>query len=209
MTLERLVLWRHGETDYNATGRIQGHLDSHLTATGREQAVRAAPVIAEFDPVVAITSDLRRAAATAAAFTEVTGMRVPPDKRLRETHLGQWQGLSGAEVEHGWPGAMGTWRVTPTWAPPGGESRVEVSERAAEVVGELDRDYEGTALLCTHGGVISGLTARLLQLPVELWPGIGGVDNCHWVVLTRRRSTGLRWRLIVFNAGIIDSDARH
>lgn len=67
MTLDRLLLWRHGETDYNAAGRIQGHLDSSLTETGQEQARRAAPVIAAFQPDVALSSDLNRARSTAAS----------------------------------------------------------------------------------------------------------------------------------------------
>ena len=202
MTLQRLVLWRHGETDYNAAGRIQGHLDSSLTSTGEDQAKRAAPVIASFQPEIAVSSDLRRASTTAAAFTEVSGMSVRLDKRLRETHLGEWQGLSGAEVEHDWPGAMHTWRSTPTWARPGGESRVEVADRATAVVDELDLAHNGTALLCAHGGLITALTARLLGWPVEFWPGLAGVNNCHWTVLARQGGSDHRWRLIAYNAGV-------
>jgi broad specificity phosphatase PhoE len=202
VTLRRLVLWRHGETDYNATGRLQGHLDSTLTTLGRDQAQRAAPVIAEFEPEVVLSSDLARARMTAAALTEITEMPVRLDKRLRETHLGEWQGLSGAEVEHGWPGAMEIWQATPTWAPPGGESRVEVAERAFEVVEELDQAWEGTALLCAHGGLITGLTARLLEWPTELWSGLGGVQNCNWVVLRRRATGAQRWRLTMYNGGV-------
>ncbi|MCI2416316.1 histidine phosphatase family protein [Saccharopolyspora sp. K220] len=202
MSLERLVLWRHGETDYNAAGRIQGHLDSALTETGREQARRTAPVIAGFAPDLAMSSDLARARSTAAAFTEVSGVPVRLDKRLRETHLGEWQGLSGAEVEHGWPGAMSAWRANAAWAPPGGESRVEVAERAFEVVEELDQQHQGTALLCAHGGLITALTARLVGLPVDLWPSLGAVANCHWVVLKLRSGGDHRWRLVAYNAGV-------
>ncbi|MGP4016354.1 histidine phosphatase family protein [Saccharopolyspora sp. 5N708] len=202
MSLERLVLWRHGETDYNAAGRIQGHLDSSLTENGREQARRAAPVIARFAPDIAMSSDLTRARSTAAAFTEFSGTSVRFDKRLRETHLGEWQGLSGAEVEHGWPGAMTVWRADAAWAPPGGESRVEVAERASEVVDELHHQHQGTALLCAHGGLITALTARLVGLPVDLWPGLGGITNCHWVVLKPRTGDDHRWRLVAYNAGV-------
>lgn len=202
MTLDRLVLWRHGETEYNIAGRIQGHLDTELTENGALQADRTAVVIAGFAPDVALSSDLRRSTATAAAFTKVSGMPVGLDKRLRETHLGEWQGLSGSEVENDWPGAIGKWRATPTWAPPGGESRVEVSERAVEVVDELDLECEGTALLCAHGGLITGLTARLLEWPLELWPGLGGVGNCNWVVLLRRTSGDNRWRLMTYNGSV-------
>ncbi|WP_433871791.1 histidine phosphatase family protein [Saccharopolyspora sp. CA-218241] len=202
MSLERLVLWRHGETGHNLAGRIQGHLDTSLTEVGEQQAAAAAPAIAGFSPEVAMCSDLRRARSTAAAFSALSDIPVRLDKRLRETHLGEWQGLSGAEVEHGWPGAMLTWRSDPTWAPPGGESRVEVAERAHEVVLELEQQPRGTALLCAHGGLITALTAKLLRLPVELWPSFGGVGNCHWVVLRKRGATDDRWRLLAYNAGV-------
>jgi 2,3-bisphosphoglycerate-dependent phosphoglycerate mutase/probable phosphoglycerate mutase len=202
VSLDRVVLWRHGETDYNAAGRIQGHLDSSLTEMGQEQARRAAPLIAGFAPDIAVSSDLTRARSTAAAFVEFSGASVRLDKRLRETHLGEWQGLSGVEVEHGWPGAMATWRSNPKWAPPGGESRVEVAERALEVVEELDHQHQGTALLCAHGGLITALTAKLVGLPLELWPGLGGIGNCHWVVLKRRSGSDHRWRLMAYNAGV-------
>jgi 2,3-bisphosphoglycerate-dependent phosphoglycerate mutase/probable phosphoglycerate mutase len=202
VTLQRLVLWRHGETTYNATGRWQGQLDTTLSETGKRQAVRAALRVADFQPEVALSSDLTRATATAAAFTEVSGLPVRMDKRLRETHIGEWQGLSGAEVEHGWPGEMVTWRSNPQFAPPGGESRVEVAERAFEVVEELDLSHGGTALLCAHGGLITALTVRMLDWPLDLWPGLGGVANCHWVVLTRRSNGDHRWRLTTYNGGV-------
>ncbi|GAB2755201.1 histidine phosphatase family protein [Salinifilum aidingensis] len=203
MSLERLVLWRHGETDYNRAGRLQGHLDSELTETGLEQAKRAATVVAEYCPDVVVSSDLRRARVTAAALTEVSGVEASIDQRLRETDIGQWQGLSGAEVEHHWPGAMLTWRTDPRWAPPGGEARVHVAERAARVVQELDRAHSGTALLCAHGGVIGALTSQLLELPVHLWPGLGGIANCHWAVLVRIGRQERRWRLAAYNTGAL------
>lgn len=201
MSLDRLVLWRHGETGHNLAGRIQGHLDTELTETGLGQARRAAPVVAGFEPDVALSSDLRRATATAAAFTEFSGMAVRLDKRLRETCVGEWQGLSGAEVEHGWPGALVEWRASATWAPPGGESRAEVAVRALEAVEEVDAAHDGTALMCAHGGVITGLTAKLLGWPLEQWPTLGGLGNCHWVVLVRRTQPS-GWRLVAYNAGL-------
>ncbi|SDN53032.1 histidine phosphatase family protein [Allokutzneria albata] len=203
MTLQRLVLWRHGETGHNATGRIQGHLDALLNDAGVEQARAAAPVVARFEPGVVLSSDLRRAMDTAAEFTKVTGSAVRIDKRLRETHVGEWQGLSHAEVEQGWPGALAQWRRNPEWAPPGGESRVEVAARAAEVVSELDAEHDGTALLCAHGGLILGLTGSLAGLPTACWPSLGGLFNCHWAVLARRPESP-DWRLVTYNAGVTD-----
>ncbi|MBB2935778.1 2,3-bisphosphoglycerate-dependent phosphoglycerate mutase/probable phosphoglycerate mutase [Amycolatopsis bartoniae] len=201
MTLRRLVLWRHGETDYNAAGRMQGHLDSALTEVGWNQARFAVPALARFELELVIASDLRRATDTATVLTEAIGVPLRIDKRLRETHLGEWQGLTGAEVDAAYPGDRDRWRVDATWAPPGGESRVEVAERAAEVVGDLvasDEPLE-TVLLAAHGGLITALTAGLLSLPVEAWPQLGGIRNCHWVELSRRDGA---WRLNAYNAGM-------
>ncbi|HEX5402622.1 MAG TPA: histidine phosphatase family protein [Pseudonocardiaceae bacterium] len=202
MALRRLVLWRHGETDYNAAGRMQGHLDVPLTPTGWNQARFAVPALVRFDPEIVLTSDLSRATDTATVFTEASGVPLRIDKRLRETNLGQWQSLTGEQVEQGWPGAMRTWQGDATWAPPDGESRVDVANRTVEVVAELDDEFERTALLCVHGGVIIAITARLLGLPVEMWTQLAGIANCHWTVLTRRANGDGKWRLAAYNAGI-------
>ncbi|MQA14232.1 MAG: histidine phosphatase family protein [Pseudonocardiaceae bacterium] len=196
MTLRSLVLWRHGETDYNAALRMQGQLDSRITPTGIGQAERAAPVLAGLRPDVLVTSDLSRAADTAVVLGSHTGLPVAVDKRLRETHLGVWQGLTHAEVEAGWPGVMSIWRTSPDWAPPGGETRAEVATRAAQLVGELDAGGYDNAVLCTHGGLIAGLTPMLLGLPIPRWSVFSGISNCHWSVL-RRRDVG--WRLESYN----------
>ena len=103
MSPQRLVLWRHGETDYNAAGRMQGHLDSALTPVGWNQARFAVPALARFSPDLVIASDLRRATDTATVLTDAIGVPLRIDKRLRETHLGEWQGLTGAEVDAAYP----------------------------------------------------------------------------------------------------------
>ncbi|HET6290492.1 MAG TPA: histidine phosphatase family protein [Amycolatopsis sp.] len=202
MSPRRLVLWRHGETDYNAAGRMQGHLDSALTPVGWNQARFAVPALARFSPDLVIASDLRRATDTATVLTEAISVPLRIDKRLRETHLGEWQGFTGQQVDEAYPGERARWRVDATWAPPGGESRVDVAERAMEVVTDLDQpnsDAGDAVLLATHGGLIIALTANLLGLPVTSWPTLGGIANCHWVELTRRDGN---WRLAAYNAGI-------
>jgi 2,3-bisphosphoglycerate-dependent phosphoglycerate mutase/probable phosphoglycerate mutase len=180
---------------------MQGHLDSALTEVGWNQARFAVPALARFDPAVVIASDLRRATDTATVLTEAIGVPLRIDKRLRETHLGEWQGLTGPEVDVDWPGERDRWRTDATWAPPGGESRVEVAARAGEVVTDLLTDTEpmDTVLLAAHGGLITALTAGLLELPVEAWPQLGGIRNCHWVELARRDNA---WRLNAYNAGM-------
>lgn len=206
MTLRRIVLLRHGQTDYNATGRMQGHLDSVLTTAGLEQAAAVAPVLAALGPDRMVSSDLRRAADTAEVVGAACGLPVKLDARLRETHLGRWQGRTVEEIDRDHPGAIAAWRSDPTWAPPGGESRVAVVARSRPVVDELEAEYADdgatstTALLVAHGGLIAGLVTGLMELPPPTWPSFGGLGNCRWAVLARRPDHP-RWRLAGYNVG--------
>jgi 2,3-bisphosphoglycerate-dependent phosphoglycerate mutase/probable phosphoglycerate mutase len=199
-----VVLLRHGQTDYNVAGRMQGHIDSVLTKTGVAQAVHVAPEIARLAPDRLISSDLGRAADTAEAVAAASGQPVKLDSRLRETHLGEWQGQTVAEIEEAYPGAIATWRSDPAWAPPGGESRIEVVRRAMPVVEELDDEFSSgpdtTAVLIAHGGLIAGLVCGMLALPTATWPAIGGIGNCRWATLARRADHP-RWRLAGYNVG--------
>jgi 2,3-bisphosphoglycerate-dependent phosphoglycerate mutase/probable phosphoglycerate mutase len=204
VTLSRLILLRHGQTDFNVAGRMQGHLESVLTPIGRAQAVAAAPVVAALAPDRLISSDLSRAADTAELVGAVCGLPVKLDARLRETHLGQWQGMSVDEIEAEYPGAIATWRSDAAWAPPGGESRIQVVERSRPVVHEVDAEPSDggseALLVVAHGGLIAGLVSGLLDLPARAWPAIGGLGNCRWAVLARRPDHP-RWRLAGYNVG--------
>jgi broad specificity phosphatase PhoE len=206
MTLRRLILLRHGQTDYNVDGRMQGHIDSYLTDAGHEQAAEAAPVLASLAPDRLVSSDLRRAVDTAEVVGAACGLPVKFDPRLRETHLGLWQGQTVAEIERDYPGAIATWRSDPGWAPPEGESRIDVVARSRPVVDELDAEFADsdgvseTVLLVAHGGLIAGLVTGLLELPPSAWPSFGGLGNCRWAVLARRDDHP-RWRLAGYNIG--------
>ncbi|MFE7201537.1 histidine phosphatase family protein [Pseudonocardia alni] len=205
MTLRRVTLLRHGQTEYNSVGRMQGHLDTRLTDAGRAQAAAVAPRLAQerFDRV--ITSDLTRAHDTATAVAGAVGLPLSVDKRLRETHLGDWQGRTIAEIGADDPGAIAEWRSDPRFTPPGGESRVDVVVRSLPVVEELDLEYaadpeERSVLLVAHGGMIAGMVCGLLDLPQSSWPVIGGLGNTRWAVVARRDDHP-RWRLSGYNIG--------
>ncbi len=217
MTIRRLVLLRHGQTEYNANNRMQGQLDTDLSDLGREQASAAAEVLAKRQPLLIVSSDLRRALDTANALGERSGVPVGVDTRLRETHLGDWQGMTHLEVDAAAPGARLAWRDDARWAPHGGESRVDVASRSLPVVDELIThvDEWGTdeagggsdrpVVLVAHGGLIAALTAALLDLPVDNWPVLGGMGNASWVQLSghsrdHAAPREVRWRLDVWNA---------
>lgn len=186
----RLILLRHGQTEYNATRRMQGQLDTDLSDVGRAQATAAAHLLREENVTRIISSDLTRARDTAAAVGEVLGIDVDVDRRLRETDLGQWQASTHEEVDRTHPGARARWRHDATWAPPGGESRVAVARRARPVIDELMAsfpEWEGTTvLLVAHGGTISALTSSLLQLDVSQYPMFSGLGNARSSQLTAR-----------------------
>jgi broad specificity phosphatase PhoE len=211
--VRRLVMLRHGQTDYNAGSRMQGQLESELTDLGRAQAVAAAEVLAKRQPLLIVSSDLRRAYDTAVALGERTGLPVHVDTRLRETHLGDWQGLTHQQVDANAPGARLAWRDDATWAPHGGESRIDVADRSVPLVAELvasehewgTEDPDRPVVLVAHGGLIAALTAALLDLPVDSWPVLGGMGNASWAQLSGHGEDhavfrDLRWRLDVWNA---------
>lgn len=200
MTLKHLILLRHGQTDWNVLQRMQGHTDIPLNEIGRRQALAAAPSVAALGAQVVVASDLSRAQETAGAVTALTGQSFGTDVRLRETGMGEWEGLTRSEVVAQWPDIWQKWRTTSAHAsPPGGESRWQVALRAKEVVTELEGGEHTRALLVAHGGLIVGLTGLLLNLPDSVWSQLIGINNCHWVVLHKFDEA---WRLHSYNAGL-------
>jgi len=212
--VRRLILLRHGQTEFNAGSRMQGQLDTVLSDLGRAQAEAAAEVLRKRHPLLIVSSDLWRAYDTATVLAEHNGLQVRVDTRLRETHLGDWQGLTHEEVDAAAPGARLAWRDDARWAPHGGESRVDVAARSEPLVAELvagepawgSGDGDRPAVLVAHGGLIAALTAALLRLPVENWPVLGGMANASWTQLSGYSDddvtdlAGVRWRLDVWNA---------
>jgi glucosyl-3-phosphoglycerate phosphatase len=215
MRIRRLVMLRHGQTDFNLGSRMQGQLDTELSELGRAQAVAAAEVLGKMQPLLIVSSDLRRAYDTAIKLGERTGLKVWVDDRLRETHLGDWQGLTHAQIDAEAPGARLAWREDATWAPHGGESRVDVAARSLPLVaGLVSSDLEWgdpnqpdrPVVVVAHGGLIAALSAALLRLPVANWPILGGMGNASWAQLSGHSDgegadfDSIRWRLDVWNA---------
>jgi broad specificity phosphatase PhoE len=199
----RVVLWRHGRTSWNADGRFQGQLDIDLDELGREQAVRAARLLAALRPELIVSSDLRRAADTAAELGRITSRPVEVDPRLRETYAGDWQGLTGAEIAARYSGEYSAWQSgDPELQVGGGESRADVAARMADAITDAAARLPegGLAVLVTHGGAARLGVARLVGLPLERFTNLGGLSNGSWSLLAES-SHG--WVLVEHNAGTL------
>ena len=160
MDTTRIIAVRHGETDWNASARIQGHTDIALNDKGRWQAQQAAQSLVADEVVTAVyTSDLARAHGTASAIAQAFGLDVISDKRLRERGFGSYEGQTFDDLERQWPAEIARWRARdPSWAPPGGESLVALGERIRNVTDVLAQRHTGEQIvLVAHGGVLDML----------------------------------------------------
>ena len=199
----RIVLWRHGRTEWNATGRFQGQTDIDLDEIGRAQAWQSARRLAALEPDLLISSDLRRTRDTMAALAEITGKPLQLDERLRETFAGEWQGLTGAEIASRYPEEYKAWRAgDPLLKVGGGETRQDVAERMAAAVRDIAARLadDGLAVLTSHGGAARLGIAALIGMPLERFTNIGGLSNGSWSML---RDTDQGWVLVEHNAGTL------
>ncbi|MFC6597928.1 histidine phosphatase family protein [Kitasatospora paranensis] len=198
----RIVFWRHGQTSWNLESRFQGTTDIPLTDQGVFQAQRAARLLGGLRPDLLVSSDLQRAARTAAELAMVTGLQVHHHEGLRETYAGEWQGLTNAEIRARYPEEFEAWAQGQPVRRGGGELATEVADRAVPVVLDAVEKLpeDGTLVVVSHGGTIRTMIGRLLDLDPALWERFGGLSNCCWSVLGQ----GVRgWRLLEHNAGTL------
>jgi glucosyl-3-phosphoglycerate phosphatase len=195
-----VLVWRHGQTAWNAQRRFQGQLDIALDDLGRAQAARAAALLAGFAPSAIVSSDLVRARETAQALADVTGLPIATDPRLREIDVGVWQGLTFDEVSERFPVEAAQWRDGGDGRRGGGESLVEVGARAVAAVDDalLNLADGGTLVVVTHGAAGRAIVASMIGLPTPLWRSLGSLANCCWSLMGEAASG---WRLFDHNAG--------
>lgn len=161
-----VTLLRHGETDWNDSGRYQGHLDIPLNQTGMAQAEMVAKALAVEDFTAIYTSDLLRARYVAEAVGKTTGRPVQSDPGLRERDMGAYQGLTHREIISRHDLKPGADHRT-FMEIPGGESAAVFLERVVGTVERLTRAHPGGhVLLVTHGGFIHYFLRWALGLPV-------------------------------------------
>jgi broad specificity phosphatase PhoE len=194
----RLLLIRHGETDWNATLKYQGHADSPLNEQGREQAHKVGARLARYGATALYTSDILRAAETAAIVGEMTDLQPRPMPNLREIDVGQWEGLTPEELYRRFPEHMAAFDRDPARTVRlGGESYAQLQERALVALNEIHAAHPGDAvvLAVSHGGTIRALLCHIIGLDLgrfgRLW-----LDNGS---LTELRHGAHGWRLVRLN----------
>ncbi len=199
----RLVLMRHGVTEYNYADIVQGQLDIPLSQEGQRQAALAAPWVARLRPSLIMSSDLRRASHTAFAVGTRLGLDVVLDQRLRESASGSWEGLPVSQLD-----PVPDWATFSVDTPRGGdgESMRDVMVRVTPLLRELPGQLPpgSTALLVTHGVTARACVAALLGLdPGVVWTTFTGLRNCAWAVL---KESAVGWRLRGWNLTAPDRD---
>jgi broad specificity phosphatase PhoE len=164
-----ILLARHGETDWNVQRRVQGHSDTPLNDTGRDQARALAEELAGETIDAVFSSDLLRAHETARIVAGPRGLEVTAIRDLREKHFGTWEGLTDEEILTRFPEA----RVGP-WGD--GETREEVAERVLAALQRIaDTHPDASVLVVSHGGP---LRAVLTHCGID---GVARIENCHVV----------------------------
>lgn len=167
----RIIALRHGETDWNAAARIQGHTDIPLNARGLEQASLAARALADEAVAAVYASDLQRAWQTAEAIAALHGLPVIRDPALRERCFGQFEGHSFAALEPLHPELCARWRQRdPDFAAPGGETLRAFAARAQQALLRIAARHPGQLIvIAAHGGVLDAFyraaTGQELQAP--------------------------------------------
>lgn len=168
-------LARHGETEWNRTGRMQGHLGVPLSAEGRRQATRLAGRLRSIEFSAVYCSDLPRAAETARIITAGRDLAITTDTDLREFSYGEWEGLTLEEVETRNPGALAE-RIEAGgnlgFTAPGGESAIDALQRVRRFStrASASLDARENVLVVAHGGSLRALVVCLLDLAdTDFW----------------------------------------
>jgi len=170
--LTKVIFIRHGQTEWNVTGRYQGQSDVQLTAEGHRQAEKLA---ADFpvDTVDAVyASDLQRAMVTAETIAQKFGLPVQAEPAFREVSFGKWEGLTYQQIVAEWEEGMTNFLQHPDILEiPGGETFPAVQKRATDKLQELVKKHDGqTIVVVAHGAVLRTMLTAALHMPLQyLW----------------------------------------
>ncbi len=196
--MTKLVLVRHGQTEWNIDGKFQGQSDVQLS----EEGIRQAEALAQNFPVESVDaiycSDLTRARTTAECIARRFGLPVQPVKELRELSFGKWEGLTYQEIVSGWPDAMENFLRHPDILQvPNGETFPRLRERAMGFIEKVTAEADGkTLLIVAHGGILRTVLTVMLHMPLQyLW----SIRQFNTAVNIVRRDDG-EWTIELLNS---------
>lgn len=186
-----IYLIRHGQTDWNTAGKIQGSTDIPLNETGRLQArmlaegMKARPVVRIF------SSTLGRAMETAGTVGRMQQVEVEPVEGLEEVGFGKWEGMTWADIQVRYPEEYRRWCLNPVEvSPPGGELQVEIRRRcktAVDTILEKTNRIKGDIAIVSHGATLAYMIEYLTRedpLEEEIIVNNVSITTIHYSPLT-------------------------
>jgi broad specificity phosphatase PhoE len=194
----RVIFIRHGETDWNATLKYQGHAAIPLNERGRTQATTAAARLLRYEAVALYTSDILRAAQTADLIGTTLNLKPTTLTDLREIDVGQWEGLTPEELYRRYPDHMREYERDPARTVRlGGESYAQLQERSLRALQTIQAAHRSdeTILAVSHGGTIRALLCHVIGLDLAHF-GRMWLDNGSFTELRHRSNS---WRLVRLN----------
>ena len=195
----KTLLVRHGETEWNKSGKFLGQFDVPMNERGMGQARETAIAVSIDTPTALYSSPLARTMQLAAEISRLTSLPVTPMSGLKELDLGEMEGLSGSELREQWPDFHTGWRDNPgPMVMPGGESLAQLQDRAWDAYLQMEKDHGGDEVLVvvSHNFTIRTIITRILGMP---W------DSFHNMTLSLAsicsvESNARGRRLVTFNS---------
>ena len=166
--MKKLILVRHGLTDYLVKGLYQGHSDPPLNKEGRAQIKSLADGFADKEPQIIFSSPLKRARKSADILNKDLDLEIIVDDRIKEISFGEWEGETYDEIIKKYPEAFEWWKKDlANFRPEGGESLAELQSRVREFFMEIKERHEDVIAVIAHGGVIRAFMVELMGVPFD------------------------------------------
>jgi len=196
--MARFYFLRHGETAWNAQGRLCGSTDVPLSDVGRRQAQSLALRLRPIAVDALYSSPLSRAWETASLIGETIGMEPLVDYRLAELNYGTWEGRTFAEIERDTRAAYEAWDADPAHlAPPRGETGLQLIQRVMPFLAEVaERHQQGTVVVVCHKTVCRLIACHILGVPLIEYRRRITIDNAALNILEVMEG---RWRVVTLN----------
>lgn len=195
----RIILIRHGETQWNIEGRYQGQEDTHLSERGLKQGRLVAEGLRNTHLDAAISSPLERSYMTCKFCADLHDLPVRKDDRLLEINHGDWEGCLAGEIKAEYPTEFRQWHAQPQYVtmPGGGESLEDVRRRVRDAFNEYAVTYAGqTILVAAHDAVNKAIICDLMGLDMSHFWQIKQDNTCINVV---EYENG-QWRVVLLNS---------